>query len=139
VESSNEWTSGTSRAIVSALRIRVRMAAGRHQDRLVEHAGRHWIAWRSRNRDRVFAEIRSLRGRVQVFILPRPRDLVDSSGLARLAPRTQGWGWFRSRFEISSMEQVESAARLIVESYEHGVRQRNGGRVPRARRRSQAL
>jgi predicted transport protein len=139
VESSSEWTSGTSRAIVSALRTQVRVAAGRHQDRIVERTSRDWIAWRSRNRDRVFAEIRPLRGRVQVFILPRPRDLADSLGLARRAPRTQGWGWFRSRFEISSMAQVESAARLIVQSYELGARRGNGGRATHRARKAQAL
>lgn len=139
MEPSNEWTSGTSRAIVSALRTRVRIAAGRRQDRLVERTSRYWIAWRSRNRNRVFAELRPLRGRVQVFILPRPRDLADSSGLARRAPRTQGWGWFRSQFEISSMTQVESAALLIVQSYEHGARRGNGGRAPRGARRARAL
>lgn len=131
MESSSEWTSGMSRAIVSALRMRVRLAVGRRQDRIVERVGRHWIAWRSQERNRVFAELRPLRGRVQVFILPRPRDLSDSSGLARRAPRTQGWGWFRSRLEISSMAQVESAARLIVQSYEDGVRKGNGGRFRR--------
>jgi len=89
--------------------------------------------------DRVFAELRPLRGRVQVFILPRPRDLADSAGLARRAPRTQGWGWFRSRFEISSMAQIESAARLIVQSYEHGARRGNGGRATRRAREAQAL
>jgi len=139
MEPSNEWTSGTSNAIVSALRTRVRLAASRRQDRIVERTSRYWIAWRSRNRDRVFAELRPLRGRVQVFILPRPRDLADSSGLARRAPRTQGWGWFRSRFEISSMAQVELAARLIVQSYEHGARRGNGGRATRRARKAQAL
>src|SRR5438445_1521404 len=139
MEPRNEWTSGTSNAIVSALRTRVRLAASRRQDRIVERTSRYWIAWRSRNRDRVFAELRPLRGRVQVFILPRPRDLADSSGLARRAPRTQGWGWFRSRFEISSMAQIESAARLIVQSYEHGARRGNGGRATRRARKAQAL
>ncbi len=139
MEAASEWTGRTSREIVAALRERVRIAAHRRQDRLVERAGRHWIAWRSRQTDRVFAEIRALRGRVQVFILPRPRELMDSSGLARLAPRSQGWGWFRSRFEVTSMAQVEPAARLIVQSYEQGVRKRNGGRARSVARRKQAL
>src|SRR3989442_8025056 len=126
MEAVSEWNGRTSREIVEALRERVRTAAHRRHDRVLEHAGRHWISWRSRQADRVFAEIRPLRGRVQVFILPRPRDLVDSAALAQRAPRSQGWGWFRSRFELTSMAQVEPAARLIVQSYEHGVRKRNG-------------
>lgn len=139
MEALSEWTGRTSRDILAALRERVGAAARRRQDRILERAGQHWIAWRSRRADRVFAEIRPLRGRVQVFILPRPRELTDGSGLARRAPRSQGWGWFRSRFEVTSMEQIESAARLIIQSYEHGVRKHNGGRVSSAARRKQAL
>ncbi len=139
MEAVSEWTGRTSQAIVSALRERVRIAANRRRDRVVERAGRYWIAWRSRKADRVFAEIRTLRGRVQVFILPGPRELADSSGLARRAPRTQGWGWFRSRVEVSSMAQVEPAARLIVKSYEHGIRKGNGGRAARRARRPEGL
>lgn len=134
-----EWTSGTSRAIMTALRERVRPAAIRRRDRIEERVGRYWISWRSRNRDRVFAEIRALQGRVQVFILPGPRDLRDSTGLARRAPRTQGWGWFRSRFEVSSLEGVEPAARLIVQSYERVAAPENGGRTTPRTRRRQAL
>ena len=139
MEAVSEWTGRTSREIVGALRERVRTAAHRRQDRILERAGRQWIAWRSRQSDRVFAEIRPLRGRVQVFILPGPRELTDGSGLARRAPRSQGWGWFRSRFDVTSMAQVEPAARLIIQSYEHGVRKRNGGRTGSATRRKQAL
>src|SRR5437867_12866767 len=123
MEAVRKWTGQTPRAIVAALRERVGLAAHRRQDRIVERAGRHWIAWRSRQADRVFAEIRPLRGRVQVFILPRPRDLMDSAGLARRAPRSQGWGWFRSRFELTAMAQVEPAARRLVPPCEPCVRE----------------
>jgi len=139
MERTMEWTPGTSRAIVAALRERVRTAAIRQGDRVVEHVGENWISWRSRKRNRVFAEIRPLRGRVQVFILPDPRELRDGGGLALRAPRTQGWGWFRSRLEVSSMARVEPAARLIVQSYEHVVRAENGGRRPPPARRRQGL
>lgn len=135
MERAMEWTPGTSRAIVAALRERVRTVAIRQGDRIVEHVGENWISWRSRKRNRVFAEIRPLRGRVQVFILPGPRELRDGGGLALRAPRTQGWGWFRSRLEVSSMARVEPAARLIVQSYEHVVRAKNGGRRSPARRK----
>ena len=111
METAIDRTSDASREIVEALRHRVRVETARRRDRLDERVSRYWIAWRSTKRDRVFAEIRPLRGRVEVFILPGPRDLRDSAGLARRAPRTQGWGWFRSRFDVRSMGQVESAAR----------------------------
>lgn len=136
METAMERTTDASREIIEALRERVQVAAARRQDRVDERVSRYWIAWRSRNRDRVFAEIRPLRGRVEIFILPGVRDLRDSAGLARRAPRTQGWGWFRSRFDVRSMGQVESAARLICQSYLHGVRVPNGRRK---RRRGQGL
>src|SRR5437870_12374969 len=137
MEAGSEWNGRTSREIVGALRERLRAAAHRRHDRVLEHAGRHWISWRSRRADRVFAEIRPLRGRVQVFILPGLRELSDGSGLARRAPASQGWGWFRSRFEVTSMAQVEPAARLIIQSYEHRVHRGNAGRIgsgPRPRK-----
>ena len=139
METAIDRTSEMSKEIVRALRKRVEHAAARREDRLDERVSRYWIAWRSRKRNRVFAEIRPLRGRVEVFILPRPRDLRDSDGLARLAPRTQGWGWFRSRFDVRSMGQVDSAARLIVQSYELGTRLPNGGIRKRAARRNRGL
>jgi hypothetical protein len=139
VERSVEWTPGTSKAIVKALRDRVRMVAGRHGDRVVEHAGAYWTSWRSRKRDRVFAEIRPLRGRIQVFILPRPSELRNGKDLARAAPRTQGWGWFRSRLEVPSMTWVEPAARLIVQSYERVIQGENEGRHRPNGRRTQGL
>jgi hypothetical protein len=134
-----EWTPETARTIVAALRERVRSVAIRQGDRVVEHVGENWISWRSRKRNRVFAEIRPLHGRVQVFILPGPRELRHSGGLAHLAPRTQGWGWFRSRLEVSSLSRVEPAARLIVQSYQHVVRPGNGSRRAQAPRRKQGL
>jgi hypothetical protein len=139
VERRVEWTPGTSKAIVAALRNRVRTAAGRHGDRIVEHAGQNWTAWRSGKRNRVFAELRPLRGRIQVFILPRPSELRNGKDLARAAPRTQGWGWFRSRLEVPSMTSVEAAARLIVQSYERVIQGENGGRRRPNGRRTQAL
>lgn len=139
MERAMEWTPETSRAIVAALRERVRTVAIRQGDRVVERVGENWISWRSRKRNRVFAEIRPLRGRVQVFILPGPRELRDGGGLALRAPRTQGWGWFRSRLEVSSMARVEPAARLIVQSYEHLVRAEDGRGRSRASRRKQGL
>src|SRR5437764_14420216 len=43
-------------------------AGGNPRDRVEEHVGRYWISGRSRNRNRVFAEIRALQGGVQVLL-----------------------------------------------------------------------
>lgn len=121
--------SDSSRAIVIALRDRVQAAAAKRDDRIDERVSQHWIAWKSRKGHRVFAEIRPLKGRVEVFLLPSPRDLRGGSGLARRAPPTQGWGWFRTRMEVRSMSQVSSAAALIRQSYVHGLRPNGTARL----------
>src|SRR6266571_3223507 len=105
METAIDRTSDASREIVEALRQRLRVAVARREDR------------------------------VEVFILPGPRELRGGAGLARRAPRTQGWGWFRTRFDVRSMGEVESAARLIVQSYLHGVRRSRGNGRRRVRRR----
>src|SRR3989442_6930446 len=119
METAIDRTSDASREIVEALRQRLRLAAARREDRLDEHVSRYWIAWRSRNRDRVFAEIRPLRKRVEVFILPGPRELRGGAGLARPAPRTPGWGWFRTPVDLPSVGQGGAAAALILQVHLH--------------------
>src|SRR5947209_20332537 len=114
MEAVSEWNGRTSREIVGALRERVRTAAHRRHDRVVEHAGRQWISWRSRRADRVFAEILPRRGRVQVFILPGLRELSDGSVLARRAPRSQGCGSCRSCFGVTLIAQAEPAAGVVT-------------------------
>jgi len=128
-----ERTSDISREIVLGLRNRLQVAAARRDDRIDEHVSEHWISWRSRKGSRIFAEIRPLGGRVQIFLLPSPRELRDNSGLAKRAPPTQGWGWFRTRVEVRSIRQVAAAAALIHQSYLHGLEP--GGRKPRRLRR----
>lgn len=133
-----ERTSGSSREIVVGLRDRLQVTAARRDDRIEERMGKQWIAWRSRKGNRIFAEIRPLRERVEIFLLPAPRDLRDRFGLAKRAPPTQGWGWFRTRIEVRSMRQVAGAAALIRQSYLDGLRP--NGHKPRGlkRRRSTA-
>ena len=131
-----ERTSDSSRAIVVALRDRVQAAAAKRDDQLNERVSRYWIAWRSRKGNRVFAEIRPMRERVEVFLLPSPRDLRDGSGLARRAPPTQGWGWFRTRIELRSMRQVAAAASLIRQSYLHGLQPNGHARSRRSKQRA---
>lgn len=133
-------TSDESRAIVNELRERLRALGHRHGDKIVEKPGAYWIGWRSQRTGRVFAEVRPLQSRVQVFILPRHRDLSDPKGFARAAPSTQGWGWFRSRFDVLSTAQVGTAFDLLRQSYDWGRRKPNGGSArPRSHRRQTAL
>lgn len=129
-----ERTSDSSRAIVIGLRERLEVTAARRDDRIDERVGKHWIAWRSRNGSRIFAEVRPLQERVQIFLLPSPRLLRDGSGLAKRAPRTQGWGWFRTRIELRSVRQVPSAAALVRKSYLHGLEPNGSKHRPYKRR-----
>ncbi|HEY7589019.1 MAG TPA: hypothetical protein VIB49_09795 [Thermoplasmata archaeon] len=125
-------SSDESREIVSQLREQLRRLEARHHDRITENGSKHWIGWRSEKFGRVFAEVRALRGRVQVFILPRKQDLTDPAGLVRPAPKSQGWGWFRSHFDVTSLADVEFAFRLIRQSYER-ARKKPHGRSLRSR------
>ena len=101
-----EWLSELSR--VAALR----------GDRIEMRVNRCWVAFRSQAQRRVFAEIRPSRRRVEVFILPERRNLSDPSGIARQAPRTQGWNWFRTKFHIAGNGHARAAFHLIRQSYE---------------------
>jgi len=131
-----ERTSDASREIVLALRSRLEATAAERDDRIDEHMSQHWISWRSRRGIRIFAEIRPLRERVQIFLLPPPRNLRDLTGLAKRAPRTQGWGWFRTRIELRSLREVKSAAVLVRQSYEQGLRPNGHARRSKRRRSS---
>lgn len=128
-----ERTSERSRSIVAELHDRLQGLGRRRNDRIVRRVGDHWIAWRSVRHGRVFAELRPHRQRVEVFILPGPRELRDPNRLARRAPASQGWGWFRSRFDVTALDEVAPAFRLLEQSYEHGRRTPNG-RSARGRR-----
>ncbi|HKZ89597.1 MAG TPA: hypothetical protein VJ300_04980 [Thermoplasmata archaeon] len=127
-------TSDESRAIVNELWVRLRRLGDRRQDRIHRRVGRYWIAIRSVRRGRVFAELRPHRTRIEVFILPPPRHLRDPHGLARQAPRSQGWGWFRARFHIDSRGLVPFAFDLIRQSYEDG--RPSDGKSVRSQRRN---
>ena len=131
-------SSGDSQAIVSEFRRRIRALGHAHGDRIHEKAGENWIGWRSTRHGRTFAEMRPLQERVQVFILPTKRGLKDPSRLAKRNPPTQGWGYFLSRFEVRTLDEVEPAFQLIRQTYELGA---NGahGRGPRARARRRQI
>ena len=98
-----------------------RIAAGRG-DRVEMRTNRYWIAFRSVKQRRAFAELRPSRRRIQVFILPERRALVDPSGIARSAPRTQGWNWFRTKFSVVGNGNATAALSLLRQSYRHNAR-----------------
>lgn len=119
-------TSDESREIVGEFRRRIRALGHAHGDKIHEKVSNYWIGWRSTRHGRTFAEMRPLQERVQVFILPRKRDLKDPSRLAKSNPPTQGWGWFLSRFDVCTLEEVEPAFQLIRQSYDRGANGHNG-------------
>jgi len=96
--------------------------ATRRGDRVEMRTHRYWIAFRSRRQQRAFAEIRPSRRRIEVFILPERRALVDPSGIARSAPRTQGWNWFRTKFSVVGDGKAKAALSLLRQSYMHDAR-----------------
>ncbi len=98
-------------------------------DRVEMRVNRFWIAFRSDRQRRAFAEIRPSRHRVEVFILPERRYLADPAGIARPAPRSQGWNWFRTKFYVVGNGHGRAALSLIRQSYESRV-------LPKTRRRT---
>ncbi len=128
-------TSDESREIVGEFRRKIQALGHAHGDKIREKVSEHWIGWRSTRHGRTFAEMRPLQERVQVFILPPKRGLRDPERLAKSNPPTQGWGYFLSRFEVRSVDEVEPAFALIRQSYERGANGRRGsGRRLAARR-----
>ncbi len=119
-------TSDESREIVGAFRKRIRALGHAQGDKSREKVSEHWIGWRSTRHGRTFAEMRPLQERVQVFILPPKRSLKDPSRLAQSSPPTQGWGYFLSRFDVRTRDEVEAAFQLIRQSYERGANGRHG-------------
>ena len=101
-----EWHAGLQR--IASLR----------GDRVEMRVNRYWIAFRSDRQRRAFAELRPNRRRVEVFILPERRHLADVAGLAKTAPRTQGWNWFRTKFYVIGNGQGRAALSLLRQSYE---------------------
>jgi len=102
-----------------------------HGDRVEMRVNRYWIAFRSQNQRRAFAELRPSRRRVEVFVLPERKDLSDPAGIARSAPRTQGWNWFRTKFHVVGNGHGKAALSLIRQSYESPLRASHRGRRSR--------
>ncbi len=129
-------TSDESLEIVDAFRKRIQGLAHAHGDKVREKVGGTWIGWRSTKHGKTFAEMRPLKERVQVFILPSKRALKDPSRIAKPNPPSQGWGYFLSRFDVRDVHEVEAAFQLVRQSYERGANgHRGNGRGLAAKRR----
>ena len=122
-------TSDESREIVGAFRKRIQALGHAHGDKIREKVSENWIGWRSLRHGRTFAEMRPLQERVQVFILPPKRGLKDPTRLAKPNPPSQGWGYFLSRFDVRTVDEVEPAFQLIRQSYERGANGHGGHRA----------
>ncbi len=120
------------RHLINELFSNLQRVAGARGDRVVMRVNRNWIAFRSENQRRAFAEIRPTRHRVEVFILPERRGLSDPAGIARSAPRTQGWNWFRTKFHVVGNGHGTAALALIRQSYESPPRANRRGRSSRS-------
>ncbi len=98
------------------------------EDELRVKVMRHWISFRSRRVQRVFAELRPHRKDLEAFILPPVQALSGENGLAESSPPTQGWGWFQSRFRLVRAEDVEVATDLVLQSYAFRARMNSSRR-----------
>jgi len=116
------------RELITGWHSELQRIATNRGDRVEMRVNRFWIAFRSEKQRRAFAEIRPSRHRVEVFILPERRNLSDPAGIARPAPRSQGWNWFRTKFYVVGNGHGRAALSLIRQSYESRV-------TPRTRRR----
>ena len=112
------------RELITGWHSELQRIATNRGDRVEMRVNRCWIAFRSERQRRAFAEIRPSRRRVEVFILPERRNLSDPAGIARPAPRTQGWNWFRTKFHVVGNGHGRAALSLIRQSYESPVRAR---------------
>ncbi len=102
--------------------------ATRHGDDIVVKVRSRWISVSSKRADKIFAELRPSKERIEVFLLPPPRELGNGSLVCR-PPPSQGWGWFRSKLYIDGDGDLRSAARLLRISYISVLR--GGGRDSR--------
>ncbi len=90
--------------------------ASRHNDEIVAHVMSRWISLRSQRACKVFAELRPSKERIQIFVLPPPREFGPDS-IARRAPKSQGWGWFKTKFIVNGNNDAKRALRLLRISY----------------------
>jgi hypothetical protein len=110
-----------TRASLRRMLDELREYASSREDDVIVRVMSRWISIRSRRGGRVFAELRPSKGRIEVFVLPPPREL-GFGPLATRAPSSQGWGWFKSKFVVDGNGSVTSALRLLRISYIHSLR-----------------
>ena len=90
-------------------------------DELVVRVMSRWISIRGRKGGRVFAELRPSKESIEVFVLPSPRELGSPSSVT-MAPSSQGWGWFKSKFVFDGDGGAASALRILRISYISSMR-----------------
>jgi len=110
------------RELIQAWHRELQRVARSENDSIEMRVNRYWIAFRSEKQGRAFAEVRPSRSSIEVFILPERRNLSDPGGIARTAPRTQGWNWFRTKFRIVGNGHGRAALSLLRQSYESPAR-----------------
>ena len=105
----------------------------RRGDTVSVRPGEVWIAFRSAQAGRIFAEVRPARKGLQAFLLPPRRELRDPRGFSAAAPESQGWGWFETKVTVAPSE-VRALASLLVQSLDYA---RQLGPPRRGRRATQ--
>ncbi len=106
------------RRLLRKLQIQVEERLRRLGDVLETKATTSWVSFRSKGLRRVFAEVRAHRHDVEAFILPPVESLTEGDGLPVPSPPSQGWGWFRSKFRVTSENELAVATDLLVQSYD---------------------
>jgi hypothetical protein len=110
-----------TRACLRRLLDELREFASSRNDDIIVRVMSRWISVKSKNGGRVFAELRPSKERIEVFILPPPREL-GSNRLIDRAPPSQGWGWFKSKFVVDGNGGGATALRLLRISYLSSLR-----------------
>lgn len=85
-----------------------------HGDDIVVRVRSRWISVSSKKAEKIFAELRPSKERIEIFLLPPPKELGNGALVSR-PPPSQGWGWFRSKLYIKG--DMKSALRLLRISY----------------------
>jgi predicted transport protein len=106
-----------ARELYLMLRERIEICERSNGDTFEERVMKYWISVKSIKKGKVFVEIRLQKNDIDVFILPSHDQLEDPRQLSRPVPLNQGWGWFRTRFWLREKEHVDSAWKLIQQSY----------------------
>ena len=105
-----------TRACLRKLLDGLREFATSRNDVIIVRVMSRWISVKSRSGGRVFAELRPGKEKIEVFILPPPREL-GFNRLISMAPSSQGWGWFKSKFVVDENGGATTALRLLRISY----------------------